>query len=332
VYRHPLYYGDLDVNRSLRVTRRPDLSIVVCTYNRSTSLRRTLASLAAQATPPGLVWELLVVDNNSRDGTQRVIDDFAATASMSFRSLFVGEQGLSRARNAGVGDSRGDIVCFTDDDVDPAVDWVARIDAAISHDVDIVGGRILPAWCTPPPAWLDPSFHGAFAILDYAFPAQVLRADGVPCVWGANMAFRRQVFDTVGLFDTRRGLVGNRRYGGEEIDLVGRALSAGFRAVYDPSVVVWHRIGTDRARVRYVSRVYFERAECEARLAAVAGRSVLLDIPLGAYRSMITLVARWLWALALRRPDTIQRWLACCRALGSIWGAYTRLLTPPHFW
>jgi glycosyltransferase involved in cell wall biosynthesis len=310
------------------MTRSPDVSIVVCTYNRVASLRLTLASLDAQQTPADLTWELVVVDNNSTDETRVVIEDFAVTARMPVRSLFVAEQGLSHARNAGVGASRGAIVGFTDDDVHPAPDWVARIATAIGRTgADMLGGRILPAWNGPPPSWLDDrSFHGVLAIMDDATAGEVLNAHRTPCVWGANMAFRREVFDRVGLFDTRLGLQGALRYGGEDTELVRRALAAGCRAVYDPTVLVWHRIGRDRMRIAWVSRVYFRRAEGEARVRPLLMRFALLGVPLALYRMTAVRVARWLTAVALRRPDRIQRWLDCCGAAGSMWGARKRRL------
>jgi glucosyl-dolichyl phosphate glucuronosyltransferase len=305
------------------MTRRPDVSIVVCTYNRATSLRLTLASLDAQRTPADLSWELVVVDNNSTDATRVVIEEFAATARIPLRSLFVARQGLSHARNAGVAFSHGAIVGFTDDDVHPAPDWVARIAVAMREaGADILGGRILPAWHESPPSWLDDrSFHGVLSIMDHTTAVEVLNAQSTPCVWGANMAFRREVFERAGLFDTRLGIHGTLRYGGEDTDLVGRALAAGCRAVYDPAAVVWHRIGPDRMHIGYVSRVCFQRAEGEARLRSPVKRLALFGVPLGMYCMTALRVGRWLAAVALRRPDRIQRWLDCCRAAGLMWGA-----------
>ena len=269
--------------RGARMTSRPNLTIVLCTYNRAASLRLTLASLAAQITPATLAWELLVVDNNSTDATPQVVENFKGTTGMPVRSRFVAQQGLSHARTAGVRDA--------------------------------------------PPAWLaQGSFHGLLAIMDQPTPMDVFNAYRAPCVWGANMAFRREVFDRVGLFDTRRGLVGARRYGGEETELVQRALAEGCRAVYDPSITVWHRIARDRMRIRYLSRVSFDRAECEARVRPSTARLSLLGIPLGLYRAAAANFAYWLTAVTLRRPDTIQRWLDWCAVMGSLWGAWRRRL------
>ena len=310
------------------MTRRPDVSIVVCTFNRETSLRLTLASLEAQQTPSDLAWELVLVNNNSADATRLVIEEFSTTARVPVRSLFVAEQGLSHARNAGVAHSHGGIVGFTDDDVHPAPDWVARIAATLGRTgADIVGGRILPVWHEAPPSWLEHSaFHGVLTIMDHTTATEIVNAHRTPGVWGANMAFRREVFERVGLFDTRRGLQGTRRYGGEDTELVERALAAGCRVVYDPAVVVWHRIGRERMRIRYLSRVYFERAEGAARVRPPVKRRTLFGVPVGMLWGTAKHAGRWLEAVALRKPDRIQRWLNCCWAVGALWGACRRRL------
>jgi glycosyltransferase involved in cell wall biosynthesis len=300
----------------------PDISIVVCTYNRAASLRLTLTALAAQAVSSEVTWEVVVVDNNSTDSTRSVAQRFIAASSIPARYVFVAAQGLSRARNAGIAESRAGVVAFTDDDVSPATDWVAQIAAALEReDSDIVGGRIVPMWSREPPPWLRhrPALHAALAIMDHPSRAAILAAEQMPGVWGANMAFRRRVFDKVGVFDTRRGLVGSTLHRGEEIDLVARALAAGCRAVYDPRVVVFHRIDHQRMRLPYLSRLYFQRAEGEALVPPAAGM-----VPSGVSASAYTLAARaiaiWLGATARRRPDAIERWLDCCAAVGSMWG------------
>ena len=306
------------------MTRRTDVSIVVCTYNRAASLRLTLEALDAQLTPSDMVWELVVVDNNSTDATGREIEDFAGRARVRMRSIFVAEQGLSHARNAGLAHSHGDIVGFTDDDVRPAPDWVASIATVMNeHGADIIGGRILPAWHRPPPPWLEhgSSFHRALAIMVHTTPKQVLNPRGHPSVWGANMAFRRDVFAKVGVFDTRRGLVGTKLYRGEEIDLVERAVAAGHRAVYDPRVVVVHRIGAERMGVRYLSRLHFQRAEGEALVQSPVGHRAFLGMPVSRYRSIVQRSCYWLASAVLRRPDALERWLDCCAAFGFLWGA-----------
>jgi len=309
-----------------------DVSVIVCTYNRAVSLGDTLQALEAQVTPPDLAWELLVVDNNSSDGTRDVVAAFARATRLRVRYLFEPRQGLSHARNAGVAQAHGAIVAFTDDDVQPEPDWVAGVRAVlIDTGADIVGGRILPLWAHPRPPWLAsrPYLRGPFAIMEHPVGGPVMEARGNPNVWGANMAFRREVFGLSGTFDPELGVTGQKLYRGEEVDLVRRALRAGCRAVYEPRLVVWHRIPASRMRRRYIARFYFEQAEGEALALGAPGGRQLLGIPLYIYRGAAERMGGWLWAAVRRRPDAFDRWLRGCEAVGSLWGMCKRHFRRP---
>src|SRR5438477_9356221 len=122
-----------------------ELTVVVCTYNRASLLRHTLAALAAQQSSSSIHWDLVVVDNNSTDRTRAIVEEFACTAPVPTRYLFEPRQGLSTARNAGIAACRGDIVAFTDDDVTPEPDWVFRMASSVrGPPAHGVGGRTPP--------------------------------------------------------------------------------------------------------------------------------------------------------------------------------------------
>src|SRR5687768_12283242 len=94
-----------------------DVSVIICTCNNADRLRQTLAHLSRCRIPFGTCWEVVAVDNNSRDDTRKVIESM--TGSMPVRYVYEPQQGLSRARNCGLGTSSGDLIIFTDDDVIP---------------------------------------------------------------------------------------------------------------------------------------------------------------------------------------------------------------------
>src|SRR5271156_2755228 len=93
------------------------LSDILCTYNRAESLAKALASIAQSTVPDSIQWEVLVVDNNSRDATRSVVEEFWWRDPSRFRYLFEPKQGKSNALNAGIQQARGEILAFTDDDV-----------------------------------------------------------------------------------------------------------------------------------------------------------------------------------------------------------------------
>ena len=218
------------------------VSIVLCTFNRAQLLGPALDAVLSQTegSPP---YEVLVVDNNSRDHTRELVQQRQATAGPRLRYVFEAQQGLSFARNAGIAHARGDLVAFTDDDIRVAPNWVSSIQKAFdTHaDVDCVGGRILPEWSAPPPRWLTRNaWVGALALQDYGPERFFVDPANPVCLAGANLLFRKQVFDEIGAFSTE---FGSRS---EDTELMTRFWSSGRRAMYVPEVAVAAPVSEDR--------------------------------------------------------------------------------------
>src|SRR5262245_36456759 len=128
-------------------------SIVIPTFNRANDLRDTLASLAGQATHAP--WEVIVIDNNSTDRTREVVLEAARSFPVELHYLFEPVQGRSAAMNTGIARARGQVIATTDDDVRIGPEWLDRAgDALDRHDRHYVGGKVLPIWNGPRPAWI----------------------------------------------------------------------------------------------------------------------------------------------------------------------------------
>jgi glucosyl-dolichyl phosphate glucuronosyltransferase len=232
-------------------------SIVIPTYNRASDLRETLGSLA-NLRPTGS-WEVIVVDNNSRDSTREVVAEAALTFPVALRYLFEGEQGRSAALNAGIQAASGEIILCTDDDVRVADDWVNRAAEALDKfNCTYVGGKVLPMWNGPQPRWLPARgaqhYARVLAILDYG-PDPIEFGKRVPL--GVNMAFRREAFASAGLWDNRVGRKAGTLLGQEVREWVIRAQSAGLRGFYAPAMVVQHVIPRERLNKRYFRRWFY---------------------------------------------------------------------------
>ncbi|MGH9460276.1 MAG: glycosyltransferase family A protein, partial [Vicinamibacteria bacterium] len=100
-----------------------NLSVLISTWNRSQSLSQTLQSISRCTIPAGLRWELVLVNNNCTDDTDKVAKAFSEFLPI----VYVKEpiQGLSRAKNTGLAAASGELILFTDDDVEPCEDWIA---------------------------------------------------------------------------------------------------------------------------------------------------------------------------------------------------------------
>jgi glycosyltransferase involved in cell wall biosynthesis len=292
-------------------------SVVIATYNRAADLRDTLQSLAGLR-PQG-AWEVIVVDNNSTDATRAVVDEARAAFPAALQYVFEKEQGRSPALNAGIRRAQGDIIVTTDDDVRVEPDWLDRAAEALgSLGCDYVGGRVLPIWGGPRPAWLPDrggKHWAVIALLDYgAEPIEL--GSRVPL--GVNMAFHRDAFDRTGPFDPHTGRKAGTLLGQEVREWCIRARTAGVRGCYAPDFVVRHIIPASRLNKTYFRRWFYWRGISRAMLYERSGldmeaperttidfRNVphVLGVPRYLYRK--TLVSAWRAVASYGRGDAL---------------------------
>ncbi len=303
---------------------QPDCSVVVCTYNRAASLADTLRALKAQQVPDSIDWEVVVVDNNSRDDTRAVVEAAAADFPR-LRYLFQPLQGLSHARNMGIEAARGPLLLFTDDDVLPEPDWLARVvDGMRRHEADACGGYIAPIFEAPPPRWLTERFYGFLAV-------RTERTDDYPiesasqAPFGANMAVKRAVFDRVGLFDVTRGRSGKVLASGEDGELFERILAAGLHAWFIGDARVHHKVEAFRLSKRYLRRWRYQSSRNIALSRGLAGARRVCGVPLFVFPQ--TLRAAWRVVtghLGCAPDEAFNREMVLCHFLGLIEGLYRR--------
>ena len=299
-----------------------DVSIIVCTYNRADSLRDTLRALNQQKAAPTRRWEVIVVDNNSKDHTRKVVDE-AQREWPLLRYEFERAQGLSHARNKGIVVAQGDVLLFTDDDVLPEPDWLETTLAGMTkYQADACGGYIAPIWETPPPAWLTERFYGFLAV-------RTERSDDYPIAspsqapYGANMAVRKAVFDKVGLFDTSRGRKGKVLASGEDGEMFERILAADLKAVFLGQSRVHHKVEAFRLTKRYFRRWRFQTSRNIAQSRGLAGERRLLNIPLYVFPQFLCAVARILRGhLTQPRDEAFNREIVVFHFLGMMQGLY----------
>lgn len=305
------------------------VTVIVATHNRASLLRQTLEALIAQATPAGLGWEILVVDNASTDDTLEVFRAVAMQAPGRLRYAFEPRLGKSRALNAGIAVARGAVIALTDDDVSPAADWVATAATVLDkRGVDGAGGRILPRWEVEPPSWLLGSRQllDYLAIMEFDKPAMLPVPPGRhPQVWGANMVFRREALRALGGFDTRLGPVGGRRFCEEDGDIVRRMLKAGRPVAYDPALTVFHRVPRARLKRAYFRRVMWDMGEGRAfaEVDPPVGPS-LAGVPRWRFRYVARLFAHGAGRILRGRPGAFEDLLECVMEAGTTWGQVKR--------
>jgi glycosyltransferase involved in cell wall biosynthesis len=300
-----------------------DISVIICTYNRAESLRRTLQSCRELLVPEGVTWELLIVDNNSTDHTQKVCEEFVDL--LPLRRLFEPRQGKTFALNMAVEAAVGELVVFTDDDLAVDPQWLKGLwEAALRHpEISFFGGRVLPRWESPPPKWLVDN-------LDWLlFNVHVDRGDSEEIVTdvvfpGANLAFRASVFRSGARFHeeicpsgNEHSLWGNVR--GEETEMERELLAAGHRGLYVPGATVYHYHPPYRCTEKYL-RLYY--AGFGVRLVRIGAVDIPEGIkwfnpPLWYWMRFARLVIRFL-CHRLTAPD--REWLKVEIEMATKWG------------
>jgi GT2 family glycosyltransferase len=210
----------------------PSFDLVVATVGRVDELGRLLTSLERQT---HRAFTVVVVDQNG-DGRLRPV--LAAHPDLDVARL-ESPAGLSRGRNAALDRLHADVVAFPDDDCTYPDDLLERVGRAFAerHELDGLTGRAMAEDGSSSASW-EPD--GA-----------VLTRDNL---WNRAISFtiflRRELVARVGPFDEQLGLgAGTPWHSGEEIDYLIRALAAGARIEYDPSLVVRHAVGVDDAGV-----------------------------------------------------------------------------------
>jgi glycosyltransferase involved in cell wall biosynthesis len=273
-----------------------DISIVIATWNRGAKLAGTLSSLAAQTLPPDR-WEAVVVNNNSTDDTAEVFARFVASPAgrmLNVRMVDEPRQGLSWARNRGLAEVRGRIVAMIDDDeeVNPGF-LAAYLDFFASHPQALAaGGPMVARYEQGRPRWMS-HYTEALAASTIDLGRRVRQFPRGRYPIGGNMAFRSEVFERVGLFDTALGRTGGALLGGEEKDLfdrIGRLDGFGGEIWWVPGATVDHLIPPSRLTDKHFRRL--------SRMVGATAR--ILSKSRGAYpRALLAEALKWCATLLL---------------------------------
>lgn len=243
------------------------ISVIVCTYNRAQSLAKALDCVAASTLPEGVEWEVLVVDNKSTDQTREVADEFCRRQPNRFHYVFEPLQGLSRARNAGIREARGDVLAFMDDDVMLEAGWLQNLTAGLrTGEWAGAGGRILLAKTFTPPRWLPlDGIYNMGGILYAHFDLGDKPCELTSPPHGTNMAFRRSMFEKYGGFRTDLGRCGSNLMSNEDTEFGRRLLAAGEHLRYEPSAVVYHEVPENRLTKKYLLGFWFDYGRAAIR-------------------------------------------------------------------
>ena len=232
---------------------KPRLTLIICTYNRASLLTYCLRALVEQDHIPE-PWELLIVDNNSNDDTQQIVEDFFAQHPyLAGRCITESRQGLSHARNRGYQEAQSDWVLYLDDDAKARPDFLRRALWLVEQaPFQVVGGVYLPWYHFGRPHWYQDRYA------TNKLPYQTLTVPPSNYVaTGGVMLWQTTLLHELGGFDPRVGMVGTTLAYGEETYLQAKARKRGIAVAYDPDLVIYHVVMEQKLHLDYFFRSYF---------------------------------------------------------------------------
>lgn len=269
------------------------IDVVLPTYNRCDLLQKAIDSLLAAVVPEGVEARLVVVDNNSRDGTKLLVTEYVTRYPGRIHYLFEGKQGRHHALNAAIEQSSANVVAFFDDDELVERNWLVVIAQNFADpEVDYIGGEMRPDWQEAAPDWLPSSYTGVLGIVNNGDQRRQYGSPGfVAMLTGGNNAIRRSVLQRCGPYSPEF-MYAEDRYMYMQLERIG---AVGF---YDPELVVLHYV----PRKRLTKAYYRHWAFTEGLTLGKIAREKPLEV-----RSLFG-APLWMWRRAAEAAgDTVVR-------------------------
>jgi glycosyltransferase involved in cell wall biosynthesis len=304
-----------------------EISVIVCTRDRASSLNQFLLSATLLKIPAETSWELLIVDNGSTDSTAEVVVSFMDR--LPIQRLWQAEPGLSVARNFGISQAAGKYILWTDDDVLLEREWLAAYREAFMRwpEAAVFGGKVTPLVKEPTPVWFRsalPDLGFLLAARDFGDKPIALAVEGDRLPFGANFAIRADIQQRYP-FDPALGVAPGRRRGGEEIAVISAILRSGKEGWWVPDAAVAHVISADRQTTAYISRYYGGMGEQDAFSWLVSHSPPILGAPLATWVKLPIAFLRY----RLARLARLNCWVRYFSSYAYHRGALEYWLTPP---
>jgi glucosyl-dolichyl phosphate glucuronosyltransferase len=288
---------------------QPDVSVVIGTYNRSEILRGALETLMDQDTG-GAEYEVIVVDNNSTDDTRNMVANLRDRLGRNnLIYCFERKQGVSHARNHGIGVARGRLIAFTDDDIRPARNWIASVREGFERfpKADCIGGKVLPPPSTAFPRWLTAKHWTPLALLDLGDKPLSLDVRTGPGLVAANVAVRASVFAKVGTFQPELQRVKNSIGSMEDQEFQLRLMNAQKNLMYVPELVVHAHVFPERLTKDYHRRWHRGHGYFYAVMRdddfERSSKLRVLDVPAHVYRRALSEAYLWIKYSLRNEPE-----------------------------
>jgi glycosyltransferase involved in cell wall biosynthesis len=298
------------------------LTYAFCTYNRADRLEALVAAMRAQTCP--IPFEILAVNNNSRDATTDVLARLAAMSGAPLRWVTETTQGIVAARNRAIEESvDSDIMVFIDDDEMPLPGLLeAAARAILDEGADCAGGRVAMDFSQHArPGWLGDELLGFLAAVDHGPDPFWITDDSTP-IWTANIAYAMKLFrDAPELrFDKRYDRKGSAIGGGEDGIMLRALMERGARIRYCPEMAVLHAVDPWRLQRAYFLKLHYQAGRRRGRYQLPSYPRTVLGMPPFLVSQFLRQSLTALRMQLAGRPGALRQAMNATNALGCLVG------------
>lgn len=261
------------------------ISIIIPTLNRSKELGENLYRLISYIKDPDL-FEIIIIDNGSKDNTSEVVKNLTKISpEFNVKYIFDSEPGLLTGRHRGFQESSGSILAFIDDDILISETWLPFLRELQNSFLEFgfFTGPNLPLYSAYPPDWIQYFWRqnhldkecSWLSLMDFGNePKEV----PLVYVWGLNFIVRRDIFMTSGGFNPDNISTQYQHFQGDgETGLSFKAFKLGSKALYHPSLLVYHQIGKERLTKAYFGKRSYYQGVCNS-FTQLRGQHLTSDI------------------------------------------------------
>ena len=210
-------------------------------------------------------FEIVVIVDEDEELYQEILNICPNEAHSPLKVFFNEHNyGLSYSRNYGIKKSSGRIAAFIDDDALPDTNWLSSIVESFSDDlVRAATGQILPYWEDEQDVWFPKELYWMISCCDVP-DSDIFETERG---FGANMAFRMSIFSKIGMFNEELGIRPGKWIGGEDSEMFMRIHQAGYRVLYNPGAVVFHKIPHSRLLNKNIRKRAFNQGYTIAKMS-----------------------------------------------------------------
>jgi glycosyltransferase involved in cell wall biosynthesis len=236
------------------------VSVIICCHNSARRLPFVIEHLLIQKVSKEILWEVIIVNNNSTDDTEQIAQDlYTKSFPVPLKIVYEKKLGLSHARRRGFYEAQYEYVCFVDDDNWVSEDWITRVYQTMAEqpEVGACGGKTDAVFEFDPPSWFT-RFQRYFAVGEQVDKAG-RNDDPNFSLWGAGLTVRNSAMTNLimnyDFFLTDRK--GKRFSAGGDSELCYALRLMGWKLKYDPNLSMQHFMPKGRINWHNLCKMFY---------------------------------------------------------------------------